>query len=110
MARVAPKNRPAEKICVALHAHCFLCHSPPAADLFSSPAGIPANAMEARAAKRLASIQHVRQKVYYTDEIEEPDPLDNEISTRHWKCVFNLWVQAMKEAHRSATQRSWGGA
>ena len=110
MSRVSPRKSDLRKRCVLpSHARFRFPLQLPRLQLIAAQA--PRTSLQLamdRAAKRLASIQHVQSKDYYSGEIEGPDPLDNQISTRQWKYLFNLWVRALKEAHR---QRSViGGA
>ena len=60
--------------------------------------------MEARAAKRLAQVEHVRAKAYYSGDVcgvmAAPDPLDNDISAAEWKRLYRSWVRTLKAIHR----------
>ena len=51
--------------------------------------------MDARTQKRIASVQHVKQKSYYRRLSEEPDPTAT-CSTRLWKGKMKVWVRALR--------------
>ena len=53
--------------------------------------------MDARTQKRIASVQHIKQKLYYRPLIQEPDPLDEGCSTRAWKYAMKVWVETLKK-------------
>ena len=57
--------------------------------------------MDARTAKRMAAIEHIRTKVYYDSDMLAPDPMDTSISTRHWKYLMQQWVNQMKRNYYS---------
>ena len=66
--------------------------------------------MDVRTANRIAQIEHIRSKPYYSPLVEEPDPLlDKTVSTRMWKHV-KLWIETLEEEEalqeRAATRRS----
>ena len=68
-----------------------------------APFGPHLEAMEARAAKRLAQIEHVKAKPYYSDVsaiLIVPDPRNIETSATEWKTLVSAWVRAMKAIHR----------
>ena len=57
--------------------------------------------MEVRTAKRLAQIEHIRSKPYYSPLVEEPDPLlDETVSTRMWKHTVKLWIETLKRKNK----------
>ena len=56
-----------------------------------------APAMDARTQKRIASVQHIKQKLYYRPLSQEPDPLDEGCSTRAWKYAMKVWVETLKK-------------
>ena len=57
--------------------------------------------MDARMAKRVAQIEHIKQKPYYGSacDREEPDPTLSSISTRMWKYTMRTWVNALKTSY-----------
>ena len=60
--------------------------------------------MEVRTAKRLAQIEHIRSKPYYSPLVEEPDPLlDETVSTRMWKHAVKLWIETLKRKNKPCT-------
>ena len=54
-----------------------------------------APAMDARTAKRVAQVQHIKGKPYFKPVVEEPDPF-SEASTRTWRYSMRCWVQTLK--------------
>ena len=56
--------------------------------------------MEARTAKRIAQIDHIRSKAYYSDVVQEPDPLDETMSTRMWRHTVKLWIEDLKKKNK----------
>ena len=57
--------------------------------------------MEVRTAKRLAQIEHIRSKPYYSPLVEEPDPLlDETVSTRMWKHMVKVWIETLKKKNK----------
>ena len=72
-----------------------------------APFGPHLEAMEARAAKRLAQIEHVMVKPYYYSDVSDvlvaPDPRNTDISATEWKQLFSAWVRALKAIHRQRT-------
>ena len=71
-----------------------------------APLGSRLKAMEARTAKRLAQIEHVKAKPYYSDVSDilvVPDPRNIEISATEWKTLVGAWVRALKAIHRQRT-------
>ena len=54
--------------------------------------------MDERQAKRVASVQQIKQKPYYRPGVvdEEPDPLDETCPTRKWRYKLRVWVVALK--------------
>ena len=52
--------------------------------------------MDARTQKRMASVQHIKQKPYYRPLSEEPDPTAT-CSSRLWKWKMKVWVETLKE-------------
>ena len=68
-----------------------------------APPGSRLKAMEARAAKRLAQIEHVKAKPYYLDVSDiliVHDPRNIETSATEWKTLVSAWKRAMKAIHR----------
>ena len=68
-----------------------------------APPGPRLEAMEARAAKRLAQIEHVKAKPYYLDVSDiliVHDPRNIETSATEWKTLVSAWKRAMKAIHR----------
>ena len=57
-------------------------------------------AMEARTAKRIAQIDHIKSKAYYSDVVQEPDPLDETMSTRMWRHTVKLWIEDLKKKNK----------
>ena len=51
--------------------------------------------MDARTAKRVAQVDHIKQKRYYRQTPDEPDPLLG-VSTRMWKYTVRMWIRALK--------------
>ena len=57
-----------------------------------------------RTQKRIDDILRARSReCYQPGLIEEPDPLDETISTRKWRYNMKMWIRALKTAH--AAQR-----
>ena len=54
--------------------------------------------MDARTAKRVARVEHIKQQAYYSFACDrpEPDPLSANVSTRLWKHNMRVWVNALK--------------
>ena len=68
-----------------------------------APLGSRLKAVEARTAKRLAQIEHVKAKPYYSDVSDiliVPDPRNIETSATEWKTLVSAWKRAMKAIHR----------
>ena len=85
------------------HARAFRAHRPLQRILSQAPRGLRPKAMEARAAKRLAQIQHVRAKPFFSDVssvMAPPDPRDPDISASEWKRLVSAWVRALKDIHK----------
>ena len=56
-------------------------------------------AMDARTAKRVAQVQHIKGKPYFrAGLVDEPDPLAI-CATRMWKWKMKVWVETLKKAH-----------
>ena len=71
-----------------------------------APLGSRLKAMEARTAKRLAQIEHVKAKPYYSDVgdiLIVPGPRKIETSVAEWKTPVSAWVRALKAIHRQRT-------
>ena len=80
---------------------------------FVSPAGscrLQAPAMDARAAKRLAQVDHIRSKPYYSQVNGEPDPYTKTVSTRAWKHTMKVWIETLKKSTCNAGQPHHEGA
>ena len=60
--------------------------------------------MDARTAKRVAQVEHVKQQAYYSFACDrpEPDPLSANVSTRLWKHNMRVWVNALKASYDGA--------
>ena len=57
--------------------------------------------MDVRTAKRIAQIEHIRSKPYYSPLVDEPDPLlDETVSTRMWKHTVKLWIETLKKKNK----------
>ena len=55
-------------------------------------------AMDARTAKRVAQVQHIKGEKYYAPVAEEPDPVAM-CATRMWKFKMKVWVETLKKTH-----------
>ena len=54
--------------------------------------------IDARTAKRMAHVRHIKQKPYYRPGlVEQPDPSAQTCSTRMWKYKMRVWVETMKK-------------
>ena len=53
--------------------------------------------IDARTAKRVADVQHIKSKQYYKPVIEEPDPYIENCSTRKWRFTMRTWVLVLKK-------------
>ena len=51
--------------------------------------------MDARTAKRVAQVQHIKSKPYYVPIAEEPDPF-SDVSTRAWRYSVQIWKVTLK--------------
>ena len=51
--------------------------------------------MDARTAKRVAQVDHIKQKRYYRQTPDEPDPLLG-VSTRIWKYTVRMCIRVLK--------------
>ena len=66
--------------------------------------------MEVRTAKRLAQIEHIRSKPYYSPLENEPDPLvDETVSTRKWKHLVKIWIGSLKKSKACKNDRRRAG-
>ena len=59
--------------------------------------------MDARTAKRVAQVDHIKQKRYYRQTPDEPDPLLG-VSTRVWKYTVRMWIRALKASCKNEGQ------
>ena len=52
--------------------------------------------MDGQTEKRFASVQHIKQKLYYRPGVvEDPDPFEA-CPTRAWRCKMKEWVLTLK--------------